>query len=442
MITQKQTVYGKHLVKEVWNLQSANPTYNAERSYEADSLLWEIDNAVSSVNTPGFRKLKRYQLPDHPHHWHMKSWSQPNTSVELNFNYDSGRRDVNYYRGPARILGCQTDESISLYPGDDPSNQAISKLQEMVTLSQGSAGVSLAEADKTAAHLAKTAERLTTAYRQLRKGHLGDFARSLGITVRADKVRAYRNRRIRLKRSGLDLEQFAASTWLEYSYGWKPLLKDFYDQAKNLAEILTERQNVIRVARAHARTQRVYTENITRSDKLWSNLKRVVVTNSVTYIVRYRIPNGANTVGNVFGLQNPLLVAWELIPFSFVADWFLPVGDFLNQISAYDGLEFAGGVKTFKRNSEITCKTTLGSGDYVNGIRRFASNLSGGSGTNMSYYKDRTLLTQFPRKSLEFKDPRSFAHAASAIALIQSVFRGSRSFQSSYSYSNAISRLR
>jgi hypothetical protein len=29
------------------------------------------------------------------------------------------------------------------------------------------------------------------------------------------------------------------------------------------------------------------------------------------------------------GLKDPLSVAWELLPYSFVADWFIPIGDFL-----------------------------------------------------------------------------------------------------------------
>jgi hypothetical protein len=30
------------------------------------------------------------------------------------------------------------------------------------------------------------------------------------------------------------------------------------------------------------------------------------------------------------GLEDPLSTAWELVPYSFVADWFLPIGDYLS----------------------------------------------------------------------------------------------------------------
>jgi hypothetical protein len=42
--------------------------------------------------------------------------------------------------------------------------------------------------------------------------------------------------------------------------------------------------------------------------------------------------------------------------------------------------------------------------------------------------KTRDLLSGFPHQELpRFKDPTSFAHATSALALLQSVFGGSRS---------------
>jgi hypothetical protein len=38
------------------------------------------------------------------------------------------------------------------------------------------------------------------------------------------------------------------------------------------------------------------------------------------------------------GFTNPLEVAWELVPFSFAADWFVPVGSWLSGLDALLGL--------------------------------------------------------------------------------------------------------
>jgi len=34
-------------------------------------------------------------------------------------------------------------------------------------------------------------------------------------------------------------------------------------------------------------------------------------------------------------LNDPLSVAWEVMPWSFVADWFLPIGDYLGAVDFY-----------------------------------------------------------------------------------------------------------
>jgi hypothetical protein len=44
------------------------------------------------------------------------------------------------------------------------------------------------------------------------------------------------------------------------------------------------------------------------------------------------------------GLTNPLLTGWEVLPYSFVLDWFIGVGDFLSAINAWNtGYKFKSG---------------------------------------------------------------------------------------------------
>jgi hypothetical protein len=43
------------------------------------------------------------------------------------------------------------------------------------------------------------------------------------------------------------------------------------------------------------------------------------------------------------------MVAWELVPFSFVLDWFIPIGSYLSQLDASAGMEFLGGSTTVVR---------------------------------------------------------------------------------------------
>jgi hypothetical protein len=423
--TEKVTVFGNYTVQESWNLQSASPTHNAERIF-GSALLSEIDNAETSVKTPGFKKLKRSQLPDNPYSRHVKFWHLPRVTGEQWFYHSSGRIDRNTYRGPVSMFGGNADENTITYPGDDPTNLAVQRLQSELSLSSGSLAVSLAEADKTAKHLANTATRLVGAYRSLKSGRLGDFFTHVGLTTNVKEVRVFRNRFLRKKKDGLDARQFAASSWLEYSYGWRPLISDFHAQAENLARVMINHSYVVREAKAKAWTERVYVETPNSTGTDWKSVKRVIVRNDVSFTVRYRIPDGANSVANTFGLVNPALVAWELVPFSFVADWFLPIGNFLEGLTAYNGLEFHSGTRTNKRRASITCTTTNGPGSSITANPRVITKLPVTVASNMCAYKTRVKLATFPsQKFPDFKDPRSFAHAASAIALLQSVFVGS-----------------
>lgn len=51
-----------------------------------------------------------------------------------------------------------------------------------------------------------------------------------------------------------------------------------------------------------------------------------------TLTCRFKINNPDLLLPAKVGLTNPLSVAWELIPFSFVVDWFLPIGKYLDAL--------------------------------------------------------------------------------------------------------------
>jgi hypothetical protein len=51
---------------------------------------------------------------------------------------------------------------------------------------------------------------------------------------------------------------------------------------------------------------------------------------------------------NQLGLLNPLSLIYELTPWSFVVDWFVPIGPVLNALTAPAGLIFVSGTKSVK----------------------------------------------------------------------------------------------
>lgn len=137
----------------------------------------------------------------------------------------------------------------------------------------------------------------------------------------------------------------AAQEYLKYVYGWKPLMQDIHgimEYAKQVAAT-----PLLLNARYTARRQPV------AKPFVYDNVSNTSVTvlgpleaeDRVSCSIWAQIdPDYAGTRAlNQLGLANPLSLAWELVPFSFIVDWVLPVGGVLQALSAPAGLKFVDG---------------------------------------------------------------------------------------------------
>lgn len=68
------------------------------------------------------------------------------------------------------------------------------------------------------------------------------------------------------------------------------------------------------------------------------------------------------------GLTNPAMVAWDLVPFSFVVDWFLPVGKFLNSFDSHYGFSLKHGCGAYDIKSHASLSESYVSGGFVSGF--------------------------------------------------------------------------
>lgn len=385
-----------------------------------DVLAEHVIKSQSSVSTPGYRNMRRSSLPMHPYSkTDTRFIVSPGTLTLIHNNYNPPR--VYSYWGCFSSLGLNGRLNADMAAAD-PYALCVNKALQELSLSKGHVSVSIAEAGKTAEHIARTATRIFTAFRGLRRGRISEFTNALGISVSVKKQRVLRRRMAQSHKSEGNLQNFASSTWLEYSYGWKPLLSDVYTQAENLAEYMTEKAlDPIRTVRASAKTEKVSSYVTQYSYGNWKVRTDTYDRKRGQIVINYKLAEQPSAA-NVFGITNPLLVAWELVPFSFVVDWFLPVGNMLENLTATNGLIFHSGTYSIRTEAGITC--TMLPGITAGGVScGEASGKSVDSGTA----KSRTVLSTFPSVTLpRFKDPRSFSHAASAIALLQSIFLSKR----------------
>jgi hypothetical protein len=265
--------------------------------------------------------------------------------------------------------------------------QVLNKLQGQ----KAQLGVAILEARKTYNMLASTTIQVLEAYHAARVGNWWRIPRILGM----DRRRVLTGK-------------FPANRWLEYQYGWKPLISDISDIYKTLQEDL---EKALLVSAKSAST-REYSDNYTNAD-IHVEWKHEELCFSR---IDAKLNPGNMLTAVKLGLVNPASIAWELTPFSFFLDWFMPVGNVLEATTATAGLTFVSG-STSKR-AQASCK--------VSAVRypSFPSwpLVSAGAMHAERFGFEREVLYDFPFPKFYVKpNPFSTTHTLNALALWRSL---------------------
>jgi hypothetical protein len=124
-----------------------------------------------------------------------------------------------------------------------------------------------------------------------------------------------------------------------------------------------------------------------------------------------------------FGITNPASLTWELLPWSFVADWFIPIGPYLESLDYHRGLVFKYGWLSIKARQGA--RRRIDSSIGTNGGIKATWFQGRGSGSAMVF--TREVLGSFPTPPLPtLKDPFSLTHVANATSLLATAFRGGK----------------
>jgi hypothetical protein len=145
-----------------------------------------------------------------------------------------------------------------------------------------------------------------------------------------------------------------SSNWLAYHFGWEPLVRDIHDAL----DVLTRPE--VPLVRVSGSGSFPYVQEIHTSSPSVETHKTVVCSYALRQGGTVKAITGAtyHTLDQ-WGLLNPAVVAWELVPFSFVVDWFANVG---NVLASYS--DFAGMTLIDTYTSEVFRTSING---YVNG---------------------------------------------------------------------------
>lgn len=180
--------------------------------------------------------------------------------------------------------------------------------------------------------VAKRATTLRVAYQQLRSGRIDRMMRTLGIkpqslTGRAKYLAGLNRKSKNFRREAKDV----GNTWLEYHFGWEPLVQDIYNSVDTLTGTIGEGK--------HTGRARFKVTTIDKPLDYWiSNLQGRMF---VKMGARFTLVNPNAFLREQAGLTNPASWLWEAIPFSFLVDWVSNVSQCLSAMTDYTGLSIS-----------------------------------------------------------------------------------------------------
>lgn len=368
--------------------------------------------ARSWVRTPNYRTLKQQKkhLPDNAFGYQEeKVQDEIMRMTRLVYFTCTGNPNAMRYE--------QTSEFVpTAYFGSDRGTRYLTeaatraKLIERAKGAEWSAPVFLGEGRETVNMVANTARTLASAMRDLRRGNLAGALGSLGIQGTASQRRRYH------REFGLDPTRASANAWLSLQYGWIPLLSDVKNAAETLAENLNLEENrEIRVTATARMQDRIRTPNRSMSTTPPLTADKLLEQEESCRGVWRCKPTSWNSVGS-FGVLNPASVAWELLPLSFVVDWFLPIGRYLEGLDVPMRFQHLGGTIGYRRKVRV---------NYTNWMYYGVPQPAASHSTSWLEVS-RNVLTGHPTVGLDsivFDPKMGTPRIASALSLLRQAFR-------------------
>jgi hypothetical protein len=276
------------------------------------------------------------------------------------------------------------------------SNRALIEARIKMKRSDVNLGVAYAERNATARLLGDTAKRMAKSFNNLKRGRVRAAMRDLGIANSRHEPRGSN----------------VPNKWLELQYGWKPLLSDVFGACQALER--EDRANWRVTAKARKESKRTWKKTFTGVEA--SDCEAESVTS--VFVRIDALPDNDLTMSLAsLGVTNPLLIAWELVPYSFVVDWALPVGSWLESLDS-----LLGYVESQTSISVRTRANWIDKGIYVKGVGgAFVDNKFEGIQRFVRLTRQAFIgvpQATFPR----IKDPSSLGHMANGLALLASAF--------------------
>lgn len=177
---------------------------------------------------------------------------------------------------------------------------------------------------------------------------LGEFRETMRMFKKPlsgiqDLIRSYTSKLRKLKKQKPKKWRDAiAETWLEQRFGWNPLLNDVQDARDAYNSLLDDQKDQVVHVQGSGTQESLDNNHINQYNGIGVSGSRLWIVRSLFYhhqhVVRYRgavVKRAATTATDRFArfgfdANQFIPTAWELLPWSFLIDYFANVGDVLD----------------------------------------------------------------------------------------------------------------
>lgn len=193
-------------------------------------------------------------------------------------------------------------------------NRARSKFINSLQNNQSaSIGAALGEWKQSFDMIANRLKDLDTAWKAVRFRNLGTAQALMGVPPKGWRQQSKK----------------PADLWLEWHFGWSPMLSDIHGAMEALSSQLPQAMHVKVASRA------TYHQDLVATVDNGFSRKRIKGQfNAVAGIEGWaKLVNPSVGLLSQLGLINPVSVAWELVPWSFLVDHVVGIGDFIESFT-------------------------------------------------------------------------------------------------------------
>lgn len=254
---------------------------------------------------------------------------------------------------------------------------------------------------------------------------IADAVRRIAYLIGKYNVKHLGSSLVKLVSTKKGTKQVANDT-LAYMFGVRPLIDDVYGAAEALAHLATDN---LRYPFVHlkATANKVENSSETTTSGGWTHTLTTRVAVRTSYVIEYDLENVLTREMSKLGLINPAEIIWELTPWSFVVDWFIPIGNYIRDLFSDSGLTFKRGVKSTRTVITQTRTSVRQDVDPLS-VPRYWGSEEWSSGQVTANYvevrKERQVLFAPPNVALPaLKSPISAFHLIEALALLRQKIR-------------------